>query len=190
MEASVWLPWAPGRLGSSPARLLRWPGPREARPHLSFQQSGGCETGVRPALGHTAQGPATAVSPLGPSRHLPTWVHCTPNVCTPTVCNPCGPGMGQATCGPGNKCPLLEEPPGAEDKITLPAGVPEGSPTHFPKQRRKAACPGSHSTLPDRKALELPTKYAVCTLSTLPDRKALELPASMLSPPLESQVQV
>ena len=56
--------------------------------------------------------------------------------------------------------------PGAGDKSRAPCGgVPEDSPTHFPKQRRKATCPGSHGTLPD------------C--------EALKLPASTLSPPLE-----
>lgn len=166
---------APGQLGSSPTGLRSFSVPLVAgapgskAPISSFSRVGVRWACVWRTVGTQPRSPAApvleTVSPLGPSSHLLTQVHCA-LTCTGSVTT-----VGQAQGGAmeaGRRGPSWRSPRGWGQKSRSLWGVPEDSPTHFPKQRRKATCPGSHSTLPDY--------------------EALKLPASTLSPPLENQV--
>lgn len=166
VEASVWLPWAPADWAPVLLCCCSGQGPGKQGPHLLFHQGGGCETGVHPAQGHTAQGPCQASVSTGciqaPS-HLGSLCTCCVGISCANSMTPAGQAWAE---------PQVAPPGGAP-------GVPEGSPTHFPKQRRRATCPGSHSTLPDRKARGLPASV----LSPHPEGRQNSKIANITPPP-------
>lgn len=132
--------WAPVLLCSFGGR-----GPGQQGPNLLFQQSRR-EMGMRLVytVGTQPRSPAApvleTVSPLGPSSHLLTQVHCALTV--HRLSNDRGPGTGRSH-GSREKGPLLEESPGLGIKIALLVG---GSlktlPLTFPNREGKQPAQG------------------------------------------------